>query len=123
MTSELEHLRNRVDELEELCGLRETIPPSVIENYRRRDGTVCISARRLTVILQLLLKREMVSVQAILLAIGGDRTGDTVVGVMLVAVRRFLRDHSINLKNHRGEGWSLPADDKRKLRELIEAQR
>lgn len=109
-TSELQRLRDRVEELEILLELNETVKTDVFKGpHRRRVETVA----------KLLLGRSLVSTGSILLAIGCKVTSEKSAGVYIYYARKALKPHAIEIKNHYGEGWSVTAADKPKLRALL----
>jgi len=72
-----------------------------------------------TIILQALRRREIVSVQALMLCLYRDRYGDepecNVVRVLISHLRAKLRPFGIVVKNTHGLGYSLSPDDRQRL--------
>ena len=100
----LEVLQQRIEQLEELCGLREPVTPGVVGGRYRQ---------RVTMALQLL--RELVTPKALLLAIGSQAADKTATSYMHFA-RRQLADWRITLHVDRRRGWFIHPADKPRLR-------
>lgn len=107
----IQRLRDRIRELEELLGLRERVDMIEIVdcNYRRRVQTI----------IRLLLRRELVSRDAISLAFGGEEHSQNSIYVYVSHARAALRPHGITIKCDRGRGWYLRIHDRAKLRALM----
>jgi hypothetical protein len=106
---ELQILRQRVEQLEELCGLRETATPGVIG---------CRYRQRLTIALRLLLRRKLVTSRALLLATGSQAADGTATSYMHFA-RRQLAEWRITLHVVRRQDWFIHPADKPWLREAL----
>lgn len=108
--TEIERLRARVEELEDLLGLNEKISNSAFEGPHRT---------RLQIIAQLLLARQLVSKTAILLAIGGDDLQEHTAVIYVSFLRKQLARHSIVIRTEWSRGWYLDGPDKTKLRSFV----
>jgi hypothetical protein len=108
--SEIDDLRNRVAELEELCGIAVPQLSNPFSGYKRR---------RLLVIAGLLVKRTVVGVDAIVLAFGGDTVSRLVVENYIHCLRQQLRGMGIVLRNERAIGWYLSNADRCALKRII----
>lgn len=112
MGDELQALRQRVEQLEELCGLREPITPGVVGGRYRQ---------RVTTVLQLLLRRELVTPKALLLAIGSQAAEKTATSYMHFA-RRQLADWRITLHVDRRRGRFVHPADKPRLKAALRGE-
>jgi hypothetical protein len=111
---ELQWLRGRVDELEELLGLKEPIEFNPFtSSHKVRVRTVA----------RLLLARELVSKTAIILGIGGEDISDAAAGVYICYCRKHLAANGITIHTLWGRGWYIDAADKKKLRAVLTERR
>jgi hypothetical protein len=108
--SEVARLRERIEELEDLLGLTETVPTTVFTGHHRA---------RLEMVAKLLLARELVSKTAIILAIGGADRSEATAAVYVSYLRKQLAERDIELRTEWGRGWRLDVANKAKLRALI----
>ena len=108
----LEVLQQRIEQLEELSGLREPVTPGVIGGRYRQ---------RVTTALQLLLRRELVTPKAFLLAIGSQALEKTATSYMHFA-RRQLADWCITLHVDRRRGWFIHPADKPRLKAALRGE-
>lgn len=118
--SELDRLRDRVEDLEHLLGITEHFPrvlcPAIKGKFRRGF---------LDPILGLLLARAYVPKEAMYEVLYGMRAEaeqprTNVISVNICILRKVLKSHGIAITNIWGKGYYLTADDKAKLRALIE---
>lgn len=110
MTSELQALRDRIEELEELLGLSASELPA---HWKLRD-----TPRR---ILGLLLRRERMSYHGLSICLGRD-VNYHCLAVHLVAIRKFLRPLGVEVQTIYGFGYLLSPQAKRTLRAVIAAE-
>lgn len=104
---ENERLRRRIEELEELCGLDE----------KPRIKIDCPRSGRVAIVLSLLLRRELVSRSAVLLAIGRDDAQNPIIADVYVShARKLLADWCIPLKTDWGRGWYVEKKYRQALR-------
>jgi DNA-binding response OmpR family regulator len=105
--SELERLRDRVEELEALLGLRASIPdPYGLSPMEKKYVGI-------------LLKRNVANTEIFLTAIYGGLTERTPhnVGVHIKNIRRKLAPWGFTIKNRWGEGYYLDAESRAALKE------
>lgn len=117
--AEIERMRDRIAELEELLGLRIPVPPAFAP--RRAN----FSRGRMWALICFLAKREFVSHEAITVALWGDieidqRPNAKGQDVYICHLRKFLRAYDIELRTAWGKGWYFDAVNRRKVRALIE---
>ena len=105
-------LQQRIAQLEELCWLREPVTPGVVSGRYRQ---------RVTMALQLLLRRELVTPKALLLAIGSQAADKTATSYMHFAQRQ-LADWRITLHVDRRRGWFIHPADKPRLRAALRGE-
>lgn len=115
--NELQSLRDRVEELEELLG----IAGEPFEAFHSLPLTPPQKA-----ILGLLYKGKMVRRETAYTAIYGgraecDQPDERIIDVRLVVVRKVLSQFDIFIETQWGVGWFMTAENKEKLRELIQA--
>lgn len=120
--NELEFLRNRVAELEEVVGLTADLPRSLIP--RAMAGTRAGAPGALRFI-GILLARPFGHREGIYTALYGgrpeaDQPIDKILDVTVCYARKILADHDIQIQTIRGEGWRLTDANKAKLRTVIE---
>ena len=114
--SEVLRLRQRVEQLEELLGLDETIQPHFLKSIHTHRG-------RVEVVLKLLVARQMISEYAIGLAIGRDELSRTTASVYIHFARKALAAHGLDIiKNDWSRGWYVASEDKPKLRALMRGE-
>lgn len=108
--NELQRLRERIDQLEELLGLHEKVAIHFVhENHQAR----------VEMVIRLLASREMISEAAIGLAIGVDDLRRKSAAVYICYARKALRPHEIEIKCDFMRGWYVSAADKAKLRAVM----
>jgi DNA-binding winged helix-turn-helix (wHTH) protein len=102
--SELEQLRDRVEQLEGVLGLNLHLPSLNLTALQSK-------------IFGIMMTREIVSRDMFLDAIYGDRPepDPKTIEVHLTLLRRKLSPHGICIRNSYGIGWYLTAADKAKL--------
>lgn len=108
---ELQRLRDRIIELEELLGISYPIPP-----------TLGLTSRECAY-LGMLIKRPIVTRDAAMIAIysgGFDDPCEKIVDAHILKLRRKLARHSIAIATRWGQGWYLDPANRRKVKELIE---
>lgn len=111
--SELERLRDRVTELEEILGLNLCLPDAL--DLSKRE----------TQIVGLLVKRPIVSRDAIFSAVYGSlpwrsQPDIKTIEVHICNIRRKLAKHGLEMKNRYGVGYYFENEAKVKLREFME---
>ncbi len=106
---ETARLRDRIEELERLLGMREVLPHPW--GLTRREAAV----------LGLLLKRQVMSVTQLFEAIwGGDSDCETkIVEVVVCKLRAKLRPHGIAIRTEYGAGYFIPPQAKAVARAQI----
>lgn len=115
-SSEVQRLRDRVEELEDLIGLRVVGP--------RVAGLSDMEWR----MAGLLLKRPLVSREFAFRAIYGNRPEAEqpkdirMIDQNVCRVKRRLKAFGITVKNASNEGYYLDAESRTKLKELIDGQ-
>ncbi len=109
---ETARLRDRIEELERLLGMREVLP--------RPWGLT----RREAAVLGILLKRQVMSATQLFEAVwGGDSERETkIVEVVVCKLRAKLRAHGIAIRTEYGAGYFIPPQEKAAARAQIEAQ-
>ncbi len=108
---EVAQLRDRVDELERLLGMRPLLPRPWRLTAREAD------------IFGILLKRQVMSHAQLFEAIwGGDSERDQkIVEVTVCKLRAKLRPHGIAIHTVHGTGYFLPPESKQRARHLLAA--
>lgn len=109
----IELLKERVEELETLLELNETVPNLYELPVRYTKGKY---AKSTTAIVNMLLKRNFVNHDVMALALGCEGKS---VDVFMVGARKFLKAHGITIRTIWGEGWSITGADKMRLREIL----
>jgi len=109
--SETARLRDRIEELERLVGLR-TLPPRL-----------CGLTRREADLLGILLRRQVMTHAQLFEAIwGGDSECNIkIVDVVVCKLRAKLRPHGIAIRTEYGVGYFIPPDSKATARARIAA--
>jgi hypothetical protein len=110
LSIEVDRLKKRVAELEELCGIDDgELPPEA--------ALVCRSAPRIEIIMRLLAKRDVVSRAAIVLAIGGrEDCNEKMADCYIVTARKLLSEWGIELRTIRSIGWGIAREQRIVLR-------
>src|ERR1035437_10557905 len=116
--SELQRLRDRIEQLESLLGLDRNIAG------RLRDAFMITRAQAET--LCFMLRRNFVSHEALYITLYGarpdcDQPDPRIMDVQVHHLRTALRKHGIALKTRWGEGWTISPADKAKVRAVLEA--
>ena len=116
--SELQRLRDRIEQLESLLGLDRNIAG------RLRDAFMITRAQAET--LCFMLRRNFVSHEALYITLYGarpdcDQPDPRIMDVQVHHLRTALRKHGIALKTRWGEGWTISPADKIKVRAVLEA--
>lgn len=109
--SELEELRDRVEQLQAALGMNITLPDAT--------GLTPLKAKMVGI----LLKRDIVSREMFLDLMYGNRPdepGAQTIDVHLCQIKKRLSNHGIDIKNRYGAGWYISAPDKAKLKSLME---
>jgi len=118
--SELQQLRDRVEELEYVIGLR--LPnPHDLAMRRLLRGTRQVP--RSAEILGMLLKRELVTrdgFSAVLTRRNDDPISDKLLDIYICYIRRVIAEHGIEIETVWGAGYRMTAPNKRKLRALLD---
>ena len=118
--TELERLRDRVEELEAACGLDWECPPAFKRGNRCRG--------RAWKLLCILAKRGRARVDAIHVVVWGDqdvaeRPDPKIVQVIVCQLRPFLTAHGVVLETVWGEGYRFSPDMQRRALALVEELR
>lgn len=114
--SELERLRNRVDELERVIG----VDRSLASRLRAAFGLDPNEASTLG----MLLNRNFVTSGALFTVLFAARPdcdwpAPRVTDVYICKLRKKLKPRGITIKTHWGEGWSISVADKGKTRAAL----
>jgi DNA-binding winged helix-turn-helix (wHTH) protein len=111
-TLETARLRDRIEELERLIGMR-TVPPRLWALTRREAD-----------VLGILLRRQVVTHAQLFEAIwGGDSDRNArIVEVVVCKLRAKLRPHGIAIRTEHGVGYFVPPESKGTARAQIAAQ-
>lgn len=107
--NEVDRLQNRIAELEELCGLQETLAANPFSGQHRA---------RLLTIAKLFAARELVSKTTVALAIGGENFSEHTPAVYVSHLRKQLAP-DITVRTEWSKGWYLSAIDRDRLRALL----
>jgi DNA-binding response OmpR family regulator len=114
-TQTIEHLQNRIYELEELLDARTEFPPML-------ELTLSEEA-----LLGALFKREIVTqTTAFAILYGSKADGETpsdpknVVSVLIMRLRKKIFPHGIDIKTRTGVGYYMTTDAKNRLRRITE---
>jgi hypothetical protein len=110
---EVQRLRDRVDELEQILG----VDLSLTSRLRGVLGITRDQAR----MLGLLLNRNMVTHDAMFTVLYGDRPEcdqpqPKVMDVQLCKLRKVTSQRGVDIKTLVGEGWQMLPEDKTKVR-------
>ena len=108
---ETERLRDRVEELERLLGMRPVLPRALGLTPREAD------------VFGMLLKRHLMPTTQLFEAIwGGDSECNIkIVEVVVCKLRAKLRPHGIAIRTEYGVGYFIPPDSKAAARAQIAA--
>lgn len=116
--TEIERLRDRVEQLEDILGIGNTVTKQLSATF----GLTQCQAK----ILGILLNRSMATKDAMYFALYGDRPesdqpqSDAVVRKHFVGLRRSLKPAGVEIEAIYGQGWKLGSEHKAKLRELMQ---
>jgi hypothetical protein len=116
--NELQRLRDRVEQLEEMLGIGRDTTLQI----RLRLGLTKCQAKMLGI----LVKREMVSWEAMHFVLYGDRPdadqpwSEANLRKHIVLLRRRLEPTGIKVEAVYGQGWMLANEHKAKVRELMQ---
>ena len=115
--SELQRLRDRIEDLEALLGLDRKIAS------RLRDAFMITLAQAET--LGFMLRRNFVSHDALYIAMYGARPECDwpeirILDVHVCHLRAALKKHGIAIKTKWGEGWTISPADKAKVHAVLE---
>ena len=114
--NELQALRDRVAELEELLGItggdfnKLPIPPqqkSILNLLYRANGKLC--------------SREHIYVAIFGMRPDCDQPHEKIIDTQLCRLRGYLRPHEIAISSVWGVGWFIDEDNRAKLRAWIES--
>jgi DNA-binding response OmpR family regulator len=110
---ELDRLRDRIADLEDMLGMTECIP------IRHALGLTNLEAK----LLGLLYRRQFWSSDCLCRALFGDRDGEqlTEVRVFVSKLRTKMRPHNISIKNHWGDGYSIDSENRERVKLLMNA--
>lgn len=122
--SELQRLRDRVEELEEALGLSSAIPvETLLYNLFPPNNDVGIPM--LVNVFNFLLKRPFGRKEAMFIALYGarpecDQPNLQIINVYVSRIRTMLRKHGIKLKTSKTPpGWYIEEADKTKILEML----
>ena len=113
-TQTIEHLQNRIYELEEQLGATTEFPPIL---------GLTLSEEAL---LGVLFKREIVTQTAAFAILYGSRADGgpsnprNVVSVLIMRLRKKIAAHGIEIKTRNGAGYYMTTEAKNQLRSVIE---
>jgi len=113
-TQTIEHLQNRIYELEEQLGARTEFPPML---------RLTLSEEAL---LGVLFKREIVTQVAAFAILYGSRADGgpsnprNVVSALIMRLRKKIAAHGIEIKTRNGAGYYMTTEAKNQLRSMIE---
>lgn len=116
--SELQRLRDRVEQLEDLLGMGNTMAKQLSATF----GITQCQAKMLGV----LLNRSMATKDAMYFALYGDRPeadqplSESVIKKHFSRLRRRLAPAGVKIESIYGQGWRLPIEHKAKIRELMQ---
>jgi hypothetical protein len=110
---EVQRLRDRIDELEQILGVDRSLA-------NRLRGALCIS-RDQARMLGMLLSRNVVTHEAMYTVMYGarpecDQPTMKIMDVQLCKLRGRLKPHGITFRTLWGEGWQMPMEEKAKVR-------
>jgi DNA-binding response OmpR family regulator len=110
--SELQNLRDRVEELEALIGMR-----LAFEDHR----PLGFSKRRAQ-ILGILLNREIATRDFIFTAVWGGESNvcDKIIDVHVSKIRKRLKMFGANIENIHNVGYRIPEADRKRLKAMLE---
>jgi hypothetical protein len=113
---ELQRLRDRIDELEQVLGVDRTLT-------NRLRGALGIS-RDQARMLGVLIGRNVVTHEAMYTVMYGarpecDQPSLKIMDVQLCKLRGRLKPHGITFRTLWGEGWQMPMEEKAKVRALL----
>lgn len=108
---EIERLRDRVEELEELLGMREIFPRPWRLTAKESE------------VFGLLMRRPILSIPQLFSAVyGGDaEKSHKIIEVIVHNIRAKVKLFDISIQNEYGYGYFLPPESKQRARALIEA--
>jgi two-component system cell cycle response regulator CtrA len=114
-----DRLQDRVEQLEEVLGLSR----SSVSRMRETFGIRPLQARTLG----LLLSRDFVTRDGLYTALYGAMPeskwpDDNVLDGHLCRLRRHLRPHGVVIRTQWGEGWHITAEDKTRIRAMLDGQ-
>lgn len=116
--SEIQRLRDRIEQLEEMLGIN----PSTMTKISLSLGVTKSQAKMLGI----LMKREVVSWDAMHFALYGDRPeadqpeSEANLRKHIIHLRRRLEPTGIKVDAVYGLGWKLANEHKAKLREMVQ---
>lgn len=116
MATELQRLRDRIEELEQVLG----IDRSMVNRIR---GALQVT-RDQAKMLAMLIGRNVVTREAMYAVIYGarpvcDQPDVNMIDMQLSKLRRSLAPHGVAVRTLWGEGWQISIDDKAKVRRVI----
>src|SRR5260221_2612574 len=102
--SEVERLRDRVEQLEEVLGIDRSLTSRLRQAFGLEPGKAPI--------LGMLLARDFVTRESLYIVLYADRPEcdwpeEKVMDVQICKLRRILRRHGIAIETRWGEGWSM----------------
>lgn len=119
--NELQRLRDRVDELEDLLGIKQSFVGQLRASFGLSD--------ELAKTLGVLLNKNTASEDVLYAALYGNRperdqpTAEAIIRKHIHYLRKRLKPHGIEIKNVWGQGWVLPPEHKQTVKELVPQNR
>lgn len=113
VADQIEELREQVRQLRAALGVARRWP----DDWRL--------TRSETVMLGVLVARDMATKNTLVVALGLDRAerpSDKLVEVHLSRLRRKVKARGIHIRNRVGTGWFLSREDRARLREIAAAE-
>jgi hypothetical protein len=123
--SELQRLRDRVEELEALLGLTEDIPDEIVPaELAIRSNHNGYFGPKVKAIIGMLLARPFVTASTLYDAIYGalpeaDQPNPRNIPVLLSRSRKIMRAHGVEITTMWGKGWYLDGPNKQKLAAIV----
>lgn len=115
--SEVQRLRDRVEELERVLGVDESLTSRLRTVFGLEPGQ--------SEVLGMLMKRNFVTHDSLYTVLYGGRPEcdwpeEKIMDVQICKLRRKLKKHGVEVKTRWGEGWWMPAAEKSKVRAALD---